>query len=354
MSKKTGMIYYGGFLSKIGGAFMHARTIKNKLQEMGWDVSIITLDSLPIWCRYFPHLTQKAFNLIYNPLGFLYKGYIIKLLFKVFFDKKVDFRIFEDIYFAWNSDIPSVTLLHAVWSDNLQSYSVNIERQNKFREYEAEIINSLDHPVVTVSFPYQKYIEEEHFAGYLSKKIDVVELGIDQSKFLKIRNKKGNKKSIVFSGVLEARKNVFFLLEVFKKLSEINPAYKLTIIGDGPDMKKLSEFVKVNELAVSFLGRLSYEEVIHELHNHGIYMHTSVKESFSYSLLEAKLAGLKTCAHDKLQVPDKFIDVAFSSFSVDEWCNGILNIDWTSNIFNGDQYTAEKMTLLTLKLIHSS
>jgi hypothetical protein len=72
-------------------------------------------------------------------------------------------------------------------------------------------------------------------------------------------------------------------------------------------------------------------------------------------LLEAKLAGLKTCAYAGLQIPAEFIDVRFAAFSVEAWCAGILNIDWeTPSHFDGSPYTAERMTLSTLQLIDLS
>lgn len=344
---KTAAIYYGGFLDKAGGVTSHVGALERELLRQKWSVVVISLESLPILCRYIPHVVEKLFNLVNKPIGFLYKGIITRVLFKIFLSKRTDVCIFEDIYIAWDSQIPSVTVLHAVWSDNLQSYFVSTKRLNKLKAYEVELINSLDHPIVTVSYPYLEYIQREHFRGLLSKEIGVVELGIDQSCFHELIEI--NKKSIVYCGALEARKNILFLLEIFKKLSDINPDYKLTIIGDGPERQKLAKFVKVNGLSVSFLGRLSHEKVVSELRKHGIYLHTSVKESFSYSLLEAKLAGLKTCAYDKLQVPDEFIDVSISAFNVDEWCNGILNIDWTPKIFNAENYTIEKMASSTLR-----
>lgn len=346
MSKNTAIIYYAGFV-RFGGVFSHVKAIESALCKSGWDVVVITLDSLPIWCRYIPHLIEKLLNFCNRPLGYLYKDRTTRFLYKLFFDKKADVRIFEDIYIGWNSEIPSITILHAVWSDNLQSHPVSTKQQNRLKRHEAKIMNSISHPVVTVSYPYLKYITEEHFSGRLSKKIEVVELGIDQSNFLETENR--NKKSIVYVGALEARKNVLFLLKVFKRLSEIDQGYKLTIVGDGPERKNLAGFVESNGLAVDFLGTLSHEKVVSELHCHGIYLHTSIKESFSYSLLEAKLAGLKTCAYEKLQVPGEFIDVAVSTFDVDEWCSGIMNIDWTPSTFNADNYTTEKMALLTLK-----
>ena len=347
MSKKKGVIYYAGF-DRFGGVLSHVRALEGELRKLDWNVTVITLDNLPIWCRYVPHFVEKIVNFINRPLGFFYKDRTTRILYKLFFDKKADVRIFEDIYLGWNSEIPSITILHAVWSDNLQSYSLSTRQKNRLKRHEAKIINETKHPIVTVSYPYLQYIEEEHFAGCLFKKINVIELGVDQSRFSKTVNV--DNKSIVYVGVLEARKNVLFLLEVFKRLTQTDPEYKLTLIGDGPQRGMLVEFVRKNGLRVDFLGALSHEKVISQLSRYGIYLHTSVKESFSYSLLEAKLAGLKTCAYDKLQVPSEFIDVAVSTFNVKDWCNGILTIDSVFNPFDADNYTVKKMTLLTLKL----
>ena len=345
---KKAIIYYGGFIGKAGGVTSHMRAIGNEMRIQGWSVLTISLESLPAWCRYLPHLVEKLLNTVNPPMGFLYKGTLTKILYKIFFSKNADVCIFEDIYIAWDSDRPSITVLHAVWSDNLQSYSVSAKQESKLKKYEAEAIDGINQPIVTVSYPYLEYIKREHFSGTLSKEIGVVELGVDQSSFQE--SIEGSRKSIVYCGALEARKNVLFLLQVFKTLSEIDSAYKLTIIGDGPDRQELAGFVKTNGLSVNFLGKLNHENVVSELRRHGIYLHTSVKESFSYSLLEAKLIGLKTCAYDKLQVPAEFIDMAISTFNVDEWCNGILNIDWTPKIFNAENYTIEKMTSSTLSL----
>jgi glycosyltransferase involved in cell wall biosynthesis len=347
MSNKKVIIYYAGF-SRFGGVMSHVRAIERELTKMEWNVSVITLNNLPIWCRYIPHVVEKIMNFVNRPLGYFYKDRITGVLYKLLFDTKVNIRIFEDIYIGWNSITPSISILHAVWSDNLQSYPVSTKQQKKLRSREAKAIDRINHTVATVSAPYLKYLMEKHFSGGVSKKIDVIELGIDQSQFLK--SSSGNKKSIIYVGTLEARKNILFLLEVFKKLSKIDPEYKLTLVGDGPERKKLADFVGDNGLTVDFLGALSHEKVVAELHRHGIYLHTSVKESFSYALLEAKLAGLRTCAYEKLQVPEEFIDVPISTFNIDEWCDGIVNIDWTPDVFGAEKYTVEKMTLLTLEL----
>jgi glycosyltransferase involved in cell wall biosynthesis len=285
-------------------------------------------------------------------MGFLYKGLVTKFLYKLFFDTHADIRIFEDIYLAWNSKIPSVVVLHAVWSDNLQSFTIDEISLNKLKKIESSLINNIKFPIFTVSQPYLEYISEVHFKNYVLQKIHVVELGLDQSNFKITTHAKINKKSIVYCGALEARKNVLFLMKVFRKISLIDSEFKLTIIGEGPESESLRNFAKENiDLNITFLGKLSHEKVLTELSSHGIYIHTSTKESFSYSLLEAKLSGLKTVAYRGLEVPKEFIDFAVNTFEIDEWCNSILNIDWSTDKFDSAYYSAERMTISTLNML---
>ena len=139
-------------------------------------------------------------------------------------------------------------------------------------------------------------------------------------------------------------------MHIFKKLVQTDKNYKLTLIGDGSERKKLEEFALKNNLEVIFLGSMNNEDVIKNLLNHGIFLHTSTKESFSYSLLEAKLAGLKTCAYQYLHVPKEFIDIPMISFEVDEWTHKIHNIDWNHKYIDFNKYTIERMTRLTIKI----
>lgn len=348
---KNVVIFYGGFLSGSGGAFFHAKNAEHALIENGWNVEIITLDNLPFIVRFLPHLVEKLINLFFRPIGYLYKAYTTKFLYKLLFAKKFNLIIFEDIYISWDSMTPSLTILHAVWSDNLQSYNVSKKLEKTLKKAEVKIINKIKHNLITVSEPYKNYILCNHYNETINKTIDVVELGIDQSQFKNTSLNVKRKKSLIYAGALEERKNILFLLEVFKKLYEIDSDYSLTIIGWGKNRSKYEEFVAKNNLSVSFLGRLSHAQVVRELSKHELYIHTSVKESFSYALLEAKLSGLKTIANLNLQVPCEFIDIGFEGFDVSDWSNGIINNQINLKIFDGSKYTSKFMMHRTLDLL---
>ena len=349
MKKKLKVIiFYGGFKFVVGGVNSHANLLKSGMQLIGHEVTLITLDDLPGLLKYLPHVIEKFTNLIFFPLGYIYKGIATKFLFKLIFrNRDSDYIIFEDVYLSWNSSTPSISIMHAVWSDNLQAFQATSKQISKLKEKEIDMIHNINHPVVTVSDPYLDFLTNVHFSGALTKKILSVPLGIDQSAFKEASTPK-SLHTIVYTGALEARKNTLFLLELFKMLHARNPHYSLTIIGDGPDRKKVEQFINKFKLPVKLMGRIPHEQVIEELISHELYIHTSTKESFSYALLEAKLAGLKTFAYAGLQVPAEFIDIKIDNFEIKDWIDAIIYNQCAPTEINKNQYTVNRMVQDTL------
>jgi glycosyltransferase involved in cell wall biosynthesis len=193
-----------------------------------------------------------------------------------------------------------------------------------------------------------KYID--HFSGKILKPIHHLPLGINQSDFVDSRKIPSINKKIIYIGALESRKNVIFLLEVFKKLFEFDNDYALTIIGDGPDRNMVEKFIATYNLPVRLLGRISHMAVVDELFQNNLYLHSSTKESFSYALLEAKLAGLTTFAYSGLQVPSEFIDIKISDYDVDQWFDAIRNNNSMPAKIDSNKYTIEAMTSNTITI----
>jgi len=341
-------IYYSGFNHRVGGAYFHVVNLAKGLEELGYNVKVITLDSLPYFIRYIPHFVQKVGNIINFPFGFLYKQKVIKFFYKMLYKNSSDIEIFEDIYTYWESEKRSIVILHALWSDNLQAFIVQNEQRIAIERAESNIINKIKTNIVTVSIPYKNFITSRLKSVGLKNTINVIELGVDIDKFSFCKNKN---KSIIFVGSFEARKNIKFLLKVFKELQSIDN-YKLSIVGDGPQKKELLEFIhKKNIRNVDFLGRLNYQDVINELPKHQYYLHTSTKESFSYSLLEAKLSGLITIAYKGLEVPREFIDIQIEEFDISEWVNKIINFNGREMVFDKNRFSYQLMTKKTLEKV---
>jgi glycosyltransferase involved in cell wall biosynthesis len=351
---RNAILYYGGFASRAGGAFMHTTTLSEGLRARGWTTSTVTLDRLPLLLRYLPHVVERLVNRLSAPLGFHYKGIVTRMLYKHLVRRRpTDLLVFEDIYLAWNSANPSITVLHAVWSDNLQAFAPTQEGVNRLKRKEIATINRIDHPVVTVSRPYRDYLQRDHFGGVGTIALEVVELGLDiDGERLRAGPDRADRgQSLVYCGALEARKNVSFMLEVFARIQAADPAATLTIVGDGPEQDALAAHVGRHGLNVTFLGKLPHERVLEELTRHNIYIHTATKESFSFALLEAKLAGLTTCALAGLEVPEEFIDIGFEAFDAADWSSRILAIRRRPDMHDFPDYSVGRMTDHTLSLV---
>jgi glycosyltransferase involved in cell wall biosynthesis len=330
---------------------MHAQLLDKELQRNGWAVRVITLERLPLPLRYVPHLVNKLVNWFIPPMGLYYKGRATRWLYKRVFRRETDLIIFEDIYLAWNSSVPSVTLLHAVWSDNLQAFSSKAAAVARLVAAEERAIDSIDHPIVTVSDQYRDFLVQSHGGSHRLPAVAVVPLGLDVAEFAAVAPAARSPKSLVFCGSLEARKNLRFLLDVLRRLRDRDEAYRLTIVGDGPDKAELEAYARQHALPVTFRGRLGREDLIAELRRHSAYVHPSVKESFSFALLEAKLVGLKTVAYCGLEVPAEFIDVAVPRFDEGDWVAAILAAEEApSKAFDAARYSSRRMMLETLDL----
>lgn len=343
------LIIYGGFKFNVGGVNQHAENLKKGFEILGHSSEIIRLDSLPIYLRYIPHIVERAINIINFPTGFYYKGRVTQFLYRMIIKKQdYDALIFEDIYIGWKSEAKSMTWMHAVWSDNLHSFEHIEYADTKLKFLEVKLINDTKNTIATVSHEYRSFLINEHFKSKLRKSIDVIPLGIDQSNF-KQQSSNQIKPNLIYCGALEKRKNISFLLKVYEKVKKTLPESSLTIIGDGPDSKELRKVSKENNLDVNFLGKRNHGELIKELYKNSIYIHTSKKESFSYSLLESKLAGLITIAHDQLQVPYEFIDIRVKKFDVNEWHQAIIQaVQGVMREANLSGYTLEAMAKNTL------
>ncbi len=349
---RSAVIYYAGFRHRTGGAYKHAVEIGDELARTGWSVDVIAADDLPIVARYIPTILGKIANFFVSPLGFYYRGRVSAFLFQIFCKRDAELTIFEEIYISWNSKAPSVTMLHATWSDNLQGLRYRERWRNRLIEKEISILNRIEHEVITVSDEYLKFLQTDIFGVELKKRISVVPLALDVPTQTWNNSFTNARTGLVVTARLEPRKNLFFLIDVFTEFSRRNPNVSLTIIGDGPQERALKELVDQREIPVVFTGRLDKPHVFAELQKHSVYVHTSTKESFSFSLLEAKLSGLATCAFGNLQVPRSFIDYPVPDFEPENWISKLEDALLQGPVHQVDasDYTPARMVNSTLAL----
>ncbi|MCI8460334.1 MAG: glycosyltransferase family 4 protein [Bacilli bacterium] len=112
-----------------------------------------------------------------------------------------------------------------------------------------------------------------------------------------------NKKSFVSVGRLSPEKGYLDLLKLYKLIKKKYPDWVLNIIGDGPERKKLEEFIKDNDLEENVIlhGYQGKDYIDKVLHNSSIYLMTSYTESFGIVLIEAMSHGVPCVAFDSAE-----------------------------------------------------
>ena len=102
---------------------------------------------------------------------------------------------------------------------------------------------------------------------------------------------------IITVGSLIQRKRIDTIIHAVADLSETHPV-TLTIIGGGPEEKKLKELVRLtkSKCNFNFLGPISPEQIEGYLHDSDIFVLASESEGRPNSLLEAMASGLPIVA----------------------------------------------------------
>lgn len=132
----------------------------------------------------------------------------------------------------------------------------------------------------------------DYFRDQMRIETAVIPNPIIQPEGVRNINERKDAKQIVSMGRFATEKRFDVLLRAFHRISEQYPDWKLTIIGDGPqlgDMHKLAKELGVSD-KVSFPGVIDEPEMV--LRQSNIFVSTSVLEGFPMALCEAMANGL--------------------------------------------------------------
>lgn len=167
----------------------------------------------------------------------------------------------------------------------------------------AQLLHALQFSVCkgahTIIVPSEYLSDIVHGWGIPREKIKVVYNGSDfkASTLSKEEAKKklGLTGNILFTwGRLVPWKGFRMLIKIIPKLAEINPFFKLVIVGSGPDKHILETMIKNLRLErkVILAGRKNLKEVADYLATADITILNSGYEGFSHQILEAMIAGV--------------------------------------------------------------
>ncbi len=120
--------------------------------------------------------------------------------------------------------------------------------------------------------------------------------GVDHALFKPA--KKTDACSLVYFSGMRNYKRPWLAVEAFDKAKELYPDASIKVIGAGPSLNSTIEAAKrsVYTKDISFMGRISAEEVSANVSSSWVNLQTSMAEGFGVSMLEAAACGTPTIA----------------------------------------------------------
>lgn len=125
-------------------------------------------------------------------------------------------------------------------------------------------------------------------------------------------------KRLVSVGRLSPEKGYLDLLRIYNSLIKTHPDWKLDIIGDGIERKKLEEYINSHHLNnyVTLHGYQTKAYIDKILHKSSIYVMTSYTESFGIVLIEAMSHGIPCIAFDSAEGARELIKSGMNGYLI--------------------------------------
>lgn len=105
---------------------------------------------------------------------------------------------------------------------------------------------------------------------------------------------------VLFSGRIERRKGSGPLVDVCRRLAQRRPGVRIAIVGYGDDEKRVREALRGLGPALTWAGKVPFDEVARWVHRSRVYASTSYYEGLPGTCLEAMASGLPAVVWDRL------------------------------------------------------
>ncbi|MEZ4779876.1 MAG: glycosyltransferase family 4 protein [Flavobacteriaceae bacterium] len=215
----------------------------------------------------------------------------------------LDFASWKQVHRYLTEIQPNVILMHSTslilpvwWYALTHPVSfISIEHQSNYAKSKSDwvytlLIQQFSPKIVYLSKTYSEEIKQKLKFFFHNKKVSIIENGVNSLRFNKAL--KVNDASNVIHISMVSRMNKLrdhgTLLKGFKRFSQTRDC-KLWIAGSGDtfaEVKAMSEELSITD-KVNFLGNITEDEVITLLSKTTIYVHSSLAETQSTSILQA-------------------------------------------------------------------
>lgn len=136
-----------------------------------------------------------------------------------------------------------------------------------------------------------------HSTGHVIN--NIIPIGLDYHQFNTITVTSERTIDILGVGSLISIKNFALFIELVAALTNEFPNLSACIIGEGPQRPELEQLIQGhNHRQIQLLGQLRRREVIHQMTQSKILLHTSFFESQGYVFMEALYCGMSVVSFD--------------------------------------------------------
>jgi glycosyltransferase involved in cell wall biosynthesis len=133
-------------------------------------------------------------------------------------------------------------------------------------------------------------------------------------------DKRFDNRKIICVGRLVPKKNIQNLLSAWKFVNQKNDTNSLVILGDGPLMPDLKDFVKSNNIGnVEFLGAVENDKIPQYLYMADAFISPSLYESWGLVVNEAMAAGLPVLLSDKINAAFTLLEEGINGYMFDPY-----------------------------------
>lgn len=315
MKNKVYLVSYEYFPISQGGLARHAKAVIDRLLKHEGFKSVIAI----------PRNNEVKLNshIITIPCIFFENKYLcyLEFTFRVFFKfrDKFDhnsFVIFSLLSYFLLPILPKIFYLF-VHSNEKRVFLTDYPEESIKDRFTRKIIYFINYQWESLLcrkakkvFSVSPSLKDETVQRYdINKnKITVIKNGLDTNIFKKRVRPKILNKDLLYVGKISYRKNITDLVKILKLLTDIDPQFKLHIMGSGEQRylnkikSKIHKYKLDNKV---FFHAYRTDIELNELYEKcSIFITTSLVEGFGLVLLEAMSNGTPVVAYDNLGVRD--------------------------------------------------
>lgn len=338
MKKELKICFFSGDISRTGGTERVTTLIANELIERGYDVSILSF----VGGKHSGFLLNKKIKLFtllnkeFNNMQKISKQILPILKLKEFINReKINVIIDVDVFLSLYT-IP-LKLFTNIKIVSWEHFNLKSNNGVKKRDIARRMASKFSDKLIVLT--------DADKMAYINKfpKIENIIRIYNPSSYPICYEELKREKLLISVGRLTEQKNFEILIEAWKKVEEIQPEWKLNIIGSGEEREKLLEQIK--EYKLRNVEIIPFTNKISEYYKKASgYVLSSKFEGFPMVLLEAQSYGIPIVAFDcetgpREIVRDNIDGLLVEANNVEMLSNKILEL--INNDENRDYYSKE-------------